>query len=497
MCGELEAAFQREIPVIPVLVQAAAMPTAEDLPQPLSGLARRQAFELSDRRWDFDIAELISELERFRSRGPNEPAPVTEVSVGDTPVAAAEPASEEPTAASDQDGLDGDAPGPGAVQHRFEGLHPRRRRGTVATRGAGHRPRLAIGAIGVASVAALVVAFIVTAGRSGRPFREPGGVAVGPDNSLYVADTRNERVVRVLANGRVERFAGPRHANENNGDGGPALEAEFADPRAIAVAAGPTTAGEPPQAGVLYVADYYHATIRRIGPDGTITTVAGVRNAGFGGDGGRATEAALSVAGGVAATSDGTFYIADTGNNRIRKVESNGVITTVAGDGRPGYNGDGKLAVEASLNEPGGVAVTPNGTLYIADTGNNRIRKVENNGVITTVAGDGSPRFSGETEPKAASSFNHPTGLAVAGDGTVFVADTRNNRVRRIALNGVITTVAGNGKAAFDGDGGQPTRAALNAPQGVAVAFDGTVYVADTGNNRVRKIAGAVITTLA
>lgn len=446
---ELEAAFERRIPVIPVLVQAASMPSPGDLPQALSGLARRQAFELSDRRWSGDVDELISELQRFRSREGDEPAPVFE---GEPEVPVAPRGDAGPA-----DRARGPASGP-------------QRRWVYVT-------------IGLAAMA-VALAILVAIRPRGPAFKGPGGVAVAPDGEVYVADSGNHRILRVRPDGTIKRFAGPADRGGNYGDGGPAHRAEFAGPRGMTVAS-----------GAIYIADYYHYKIRRIGPEGIITTVAGNGEPGFGGDGGQATKAELNEPAAVAAVNDGIFYIADQKNNRVQRV-AGGAITTVAGNGQGSFSGDGRPASEVSLNEPEGVAVAPDGTLYVSDTGNHRIRKIDTAGVISTLAGTGNEPFNGDVAAGSAN-LSRPTGLAVAPDGTVYVADTGHDRVRRIDTDGTVTTVAGNGVAAFDGDGGQGSRASLKGPRAVALGPDGELYIADTGNNRIRRVADGIITTLA
>ena len=192
--------------------------------------------------------------------------------------------------------------------------------------------------------------------------------------------------------------------------------------------------------------------------------------------------------------SAGNLYIADTGNNRIRKV-SNGVITTVAGNGTAGFSGDNGPATSAQLYDPAGVAVDSAGNLYIADTGNNRIRKVSN-GVITTVAGNGTAGFSGDGGPATSAQLNDPQGVAVDSAGNLYIADYRQQPhpqglERRDHHRG------GNGTPGFSGDNGPATSAQLNYPEGVAVDSAGNLYIADTGNNRIRKVSNGVITTVA
>ncbi len=193
-------------------------------------------------------------------------------------------------------------------------------------------------------------------------------------------------------------------------------------------------------------------------------------------------------------TGRGTLYIADTTNNRIRKV-SGGIISTVAGTGTAGYSGDGGQATSAQLNNPIGVAVDGEGNLYIADLVNARVRKVSG-GVITTVAGTGTAGYSGDGGQATSAQLNTPYGVAVDGQGNVYISDLNNQRIRKVS-GGIITTVAGTGTAGFSGDGGQATSAQLNNPVGVAVDAQGNLYIADIVNQRIRKVSGGVITTVA
>ena len=224
-----------------------------------------------------------------------------------------------------------------------------------------------------------------------------------------------------------------------------------------------------------------------------IATVAGNGTWGSGGDNGPASDVILDVPVGVSVSSSGDLYIAEFYNNRIRKV-SNGVITTVVGNGTAGYGGDDGPAIEAQLYNPESITVDSAGSLYIGDGRNARVRKVSD-GVITTVAGNGTAGYSGDDIPAAGAQLNSPTGIAVDSWGDVYIADTLNYRVRRV-FNGVIATVAGNGE--FNDSG--PTsrgRAGLNTPYGVAVDPTGDVYFTDRGNGRIRKISNGVITTVA
>jgi len=246
-------------------------------------------------------------------------------------------------------------------------------------------------------------------------------------------------------------------------------------------------------AGNIYIADTLNDRIRKVS-NGVITTVAGGGTS-FG-DNGPATSAQLIHPYSVAVDSVGNIYIGDNGNARIRKV-SNGVITTVAGNGTSGFSGDSGPATSAQLNLSimGAVLVDSVGNLYIADTGNGRIRKVSN-GVITTVAGNGTLGFSGDNGPATSAQLAYPWGLAMDSTGNLYVADWGNDGVRKVS-NGVITSVAGNGTHGFSGDNGPANSAQLYDPQGVAVDSAGNLYITDTANYRIRKVSNGVITTVA
>jgi uncharacterized protein (TIGR03437 family) len=226
-----------------------------------------------------------------------------------------------------------------------------------------------------------------------------------------------------------------------------------------------------------------------------ITRVAGNGTAGFSGDGSAATKAQLNYPSGMALDSSGNIYIADSLNFRVRKVTSSN-ITTIAGNGVLSYSGDGGPAGSAELNTPQAVAVDSSGNVYIADTRNNVVRKVTATGVISTFAGNGTAGYSGDGGPPTAAMLNSPQGIAVDSSGNVYVADTQNARVRKIS-GGSISTVAGNGTPGSGGDGGAATAAQLFVPIGLAVDASGNLYIADFTNNRVRKVSGGTISTVA
>src|SRR5262245_7982579 len=295
----------------------------------------------------------------------------------------------------------------------------------------------------------------------------------------------------VAATGTISTVAGSDPFGDFSGDGGPATVATLNTPTGVAVM---------PDGGYL-IADAGNDRVRRVFPDGTITTVAGTGTFGFSGDGGPATAANLKAPLGVAPMPDGGFLIADAGTARIRRGSATGITTPVAGNGTPSYSGDGGPATAAGLYAPSGVAPMPDGGFLIADTGNSRVRRVFPDGMITTVAGTGTPGFSGDGGPATAAQLgvNSPYSVAVTADGGFLIGDEVNRRVRRVSPSGIITTVAGTGVQGSSGDGGAATAAQLNTPIGVAPTPDGGFLIADWLNgNRVRWVSPTgVITTVA
>ena len=292
---------------------------------------------------------------------------------------------------------------------------------------------------------------------------------------LYLGD--GQRRSTESLGGVINTFAGGGwEPGIGVGDGGPAKEAELAVPAEVAV--GPD--------GSVYIVEEVGQRVRKVDVSGIITTVVGIGTKGYSGDGGPATAAMLNDPYGIALAPDGSLYIADRSNHRIRRVDANGIITTVAGTGIYGFSGDGGLATLAKLNQPFGVALGPDGSLYIADSSNERIRRVGLDGIITTIAGNGSGGFAGDGGPATQAQLANPWRVTVGPDGSLYIVDKYNNRIRRVGTDGIITTVAGNGTAGYSGDGGPATQAQLNAPEDVAVGLDGTLYIADANNYRVR-----------
>ena len=246
--------------------------------------------------------------------------------------------------------------------------------------------------------------------------------------------------------------------------------------------------------GNLYIADAFNSRIRKVNTSGIISTIAGNGTAAYSGDGGLASVAELNYPRGIALDAAGNLYIADASNNRIRKINTAGIISTYAGNGTGGFSGDGAQAAAAELFGPWSLAFDAVGNLYIADFSNIRIRMVNAGGIISTIAGNGTAGFTGDGGQAALAELNQPDGVACDAAGNIYIANAGNNRVRMINTLGIITTVAGNGTQGYSGDGGQATAAELYNISGLACDTAGNLYIADTYNNRIRKV-NAIQTT--
>jgi sugar lactone lactonase YvrE len=328
----------------------------------------------------------------------------------------------------------------------------------------------------------------------------PKGIALDSAGNLYIADFSNNVIRMVAPNGIITTVAGTGKAGFS-GDNGLATKATLYEPSSVAVDG----------IGNLYIADYGNNLIRMVAPSGIITTVAGTAipaanttNVGCSGDSHLATSAMLNYPFGVAVDGAGNLYIADSGNNVIRKVAppiapaASGIITTVAGTYptcTSGYSGDNGLATNATLNYPNGVALDSAGNLYIADSGNNVIRMVSK-GTITTFAGTGVAGYAGDNGSATSAMLAYPKNVAVDGMGNLYIADFYNHRIRMVSSKGTITTVAGRGAAGYSGDTGPATLATLYEPNGVAVNGAYSLYIADYGNSAVRMVADVLSQTV-
>jgi uncharacterized protein (TIGR03437 family) len=322
----------------------------------------------------------------------------------------------------------------------------------------------------------------------------PFGVAVDGVGNLYIADSAHNRIRKVSTNGIITTVAG---GGGVYGEGGPATGADFGNPTGVAV----------DTAGNLFIA-VSGQRIRKVSPDGIITTVAGNGDVQtrYGGDGGPATSAQLSVPLDVAVDAAGNLYIADTLNQRIRKVSPSGTINTVAGNGVHGLSGDGGLATSAELYFPQGIAVDSADNVFATES--TRVRRVSPDGIITTVAGDGTQGYSGDGGPAINAQLHLATSVAADRQGNLFIVDLDGPRIRKVSADGTIATVAGNGQTGFSGDGGPATSAAMNPGYpffqddgpggGVTVDNSGNLFFADTYNYRIRRISpNGIITTVA
>jgi sugar lactone lactonase YvrE len=326
---------------------------------------------------------------------------------------------------------------------------------------------------------------------------EPRMMTFAPSGEMYIADTFNQLIRKVDTAGTMHTVAGkftgfvPRDEAdcvENfGGDGGPATEATLSCPHGVAV----------DTAGNVYIADSANHVIRRVDPSGTIVTVAGAGGAtGDSGDGGPGTEARIQGPKGIVLDGAGGLLIADSGNDRVKRLDlATGIITLVAGTGDPGGAGDGGPATEAQLVEPRTLAVGPDGSVYIAEPKAHRVRRVDPAGVISTFAGTGRAGFSGDGGPAGRAQLDFPRGVGADSAGNVYIADSLNQRIRRVDSAGTITTVAGRGKACYFsasnncGDGGPPLEAGFATPRAVEASASGDLYVADTFNERIRRVA--------
>lgn len=310
-------------------------------------------------------------------------------------------------------------------------------------------------------------------------FNNPIQASMDGAGNIYIADQNNYNVRKIDGAGIITTIAGTG-VSGYAGDGGPATAALLGGPVGVM----------PDGKGNLYIVDYNNDVIRKVNTGGIITTVVGTGTPGYTGDGGPATAATLQGVAAIAFDSKGNMYIADNQNFVIRMVDTAGIITTVAGNGTGGYSGDGGPALSAQLTNPLGLMVDPQDNLYISDTYNNCIRKVDTAGVITTVAGIGGPTgaFGGDGGLAVNAQLNAPVGLSLDADGNLYIADASNNVIRKVDTLGIITSIAGNTTMGYSGNGGVATLAKLNDPNSLIVTSSNLMYVVDEGNHCIRKV---------
>ena len=306
----------------------------------------------------------------------------------------------------------------------------------------------------------------------------PCSVAFDASGDMFISDTLNDVIREVTSGGVISTYVGTG-ASGYSGDGGQATSAEINTPQGLAV----------DSSGDLFFADSQNNVIREVNTSGIITTVVGTGSSGYSGDGGQATSAELDVPLALAFDSNGDMLIADGSNSVIREVNASGVIHTVAGNGTQGYTGDGGQATLAELNTPSSVAFDSSGDFFIADQGNNVVRKVTPAGVISSFAGNGTSGYSGDGGQAASAQLNAPTAVAFDAVGDLFIADGGNNAIREVTPSGIISTVGGTGAANYTGDGGAAGAATLNQPFGIAFDTSGDLFIADSDNNVVREVA--------
>ena len=312
----------------------------------------------------------------------------------------------------------------------------------------------------------------------------PFDVGFDAYGNLYFSDTFNHCIRRVDARtGVITTCAGCGEAGYA-GDGGPAGHARFNEPYGIAV----------DKAGNIYVADRHNHCVRRIdGNSGIVTSFAGNGSSGFGGDDGPASRAGMVEPNGLALDPAQTrLFISDVADHRVRVVDlASGVIWTFAGTGEPEHSGDGGPATAAGIYGARAVKVAADGTVYILERQGSTLRAVDpQSGNITTIAGTGGRGYGGDDGPAAAAVFDAPKELAIDREGNLLIVDTENHAIRRVDLRTrTVATIAGSGRQGGDGDGGPARAAALDRPHGAAVAVDGSIYIGDTNNHRIRKLA--------
>ncbi len=314
----------------------------------------------------------------------------------------------------------------------------------------------------------------------------PSSITKDKNGNLYFTDWLNNRIRKIATDGTITLYAG-NGSSGDAGDGGPATAAALTRPFCVTA----------DTVGNLYIADEIGNKIRKVSATGTITTIAGTDTGGYRGDGGPATNCRLNGPTGLAYSSrTGNLYISDYGNHRIRKVDTSGIITTIAGTGTHGYSGDGGAAVSAKLYFPYRIIVDTAENLFFTEQTNNVVRKVNASGIISTLAGSGIAGSSGDGGPATAAYFNNPIGICMDKYGSIYVADEYNQSIRMITPSGTISRVAGVGIAGYSGDGGPATAAKIYGPFDIYVDTAGYMFIADANNNRLRVVNTCLLRTV-
>ncbi len=304
------------------------------------------------------------------------------------------------------------------------------------------------------------------------------GVYIDNSNNIYFSEDGNYTIRKIDASHTISTIAGTGLLGFS-GDGGPATAAQINHAGQIITDA----------VGNIYFTDSYNNRVRKINTAGVISTIAGNGTPGFAGDGAQATAAKLFNPLGIAIDRYGNLYISDFSNNRVRKINTSGIITTFAGNGTSGYSGDGGAAISASLHNPNSIAIDTSGNIYVTDNANHCIRKINTSGIISTYAGNGVGGFSGDGGPATSAQLHYPAGIATDTFGNIYISDYSNSRLRKVNPSGIISTIAGTGIPGFSGDGGPASAAQLNNLTGVACGNNGSIYICDYNNNRVRMMA--------
>ena len=311
----------------------------------------------------------------------------------------------------------------------------------------------------------------------------PTDVSIDAFKNIYIADQLNNRIRKVDTAGNITTIVGTG-IQGYSGDGGAATAAELYNPTNIIFNAN----------GNLIFSDRNNNKVRMVNVSGTINTIAGNGAFGYSGDGGQAILCELAYQTGLATDNFNNIYIVDEDNNRIRKVDTAGIIATIVGNGTQGFTGDGGAATNAELYTPRDVAFDASGNLYIADQYNHCIRKVTTSGIITTAVGTGTAGYYGDGGQATNAQLHFPRGLTFDVSGNLYIADTYNSVIRKVNAAGIISTIVGNGTLGYSGDGGMAINAHLNTPIGITIDALGNLYIADGGNNRIRKVTNVAAT---